>query len=825
MAFSVGDLIDGHYRVEQRFEGGMGYVYVVFDELVGKRFAIKQLPDKHARNQILQERFRREASAWLLLDYHPHIVQAYSFHPRPEGPMLILEYIDGPSLDRVLRSEKRLSQRQAIAYARQVCAAMQHAHNHPMPDGAVGVLHRDIKPGNLLITRRNLVKVTDFGLAKIIGDTQMTDEGVFVGTLAYSSPEQLRGAAEVGRASDVYSLAAVLYQMTTGRPPFVARTIADMFELITTKAPIDPRQLRPELDPRLAHIIIKCLSKKPEDRYQEFGELDAALAETADGACTGSDEAACTHCGFISLSRGADCIICREGKIKAIVGDVAVGWRCQCGRHMPWSASECPNCGRLQDDPLTAAPEQKLEREPAFLSAVVLSDEDAPLPVPTDLDVTGPAAKAAANELAELASPASYQPSVKAGRAVERKRAERGRGVRKAAQRLQEAKVSAGTRRGSAASEELAQVRATLVSSNKSLWEGQGPDYYLVELGTKRAWRLHRSSYSVGRGLGMTIRIEDPCVARFQMFLVRLPCGWIAINPDPTSSMEINGQERSQHLLRGGDAIRLGGTWLALVGPDPGQDRALELLAGRWPERVAEKLPTEKCTGSSVTAPGDPASTACTIGLPGGGRVVSRGQPLRIGRASLCDVRINEESIEPLQAIIIWQQDGPHLINLGSAGVVCELGGNEIRDRLLRDGDLIQVGSQVFKVSLTGDPLEPARQQRAAMSVPIRFAITVLRGPDEGRSAVLPAGQALVLGRQHDCDIIIRGDQHVSRHHLKLMATGRDVDIQDLGSRNGFFINQTPYNGRAVARLGHLLRIGKTILLVHYELPLRWSST
>jgi len=364
-----------------------------------------------------------------------------------------------------------------------------------------------------------------------------------------------------------------------------------------------------------------------------------------------------------------------------------------------------------------------------------------------------------------------------------------------------------------------------VVSSSKSVWEGLGPDYYLVDLGTKRAWRLHRPSYTVGRGVGMKIQLKDPRVARFQMLLVRLPCGWLAVNPDPTSIMQVNGQECRQRLLRAGDAIRLGNTWLALVGPEPGQDRALELLAGKWPERVSEKVPTEKCTGSSVTAPGDPASTACTIGLPDGRKVVSRGQPLRIGRARLCDLRIDERTVEPLQAIVVWRDDGPHLINLSGKGVVCEVGGSEISDRLLRDGDLIQVGGQVLKVSLIGDPAEPARQRRAAMATPNRFAVTVLRGPDEGRSALLPAGQALVLGRQRDCDIIIRGDRHVSRHHLKLMAGTADVDLQDLGSRNGFFVNQTPYNDRAVARLGDLLRIGKTILLVHYELPLRWSGT
>src|SRR5262245_220922 len=188
----------------------MGLLYIVRDEDVGKRFAIKQLPELQAENKVLAERFRREASAWLLLDYHPNIVQAHSFHPRPEGPILILEYVDGPSLDRLLKAEKKLSPVQVVRYARQFCQAMNYAHSKPIPDRGIGVLHRDIKPANILISRSNQIKVTDFGLAKFEeNETKLTGEGQFVGTIAYSSPEQLRSARKATKASDVYSLGAV----------------------------------------------------------------------------------------------------------------------------------------------------------------------------------------------------------------------------------------------------------------------------------------------------------------------------------------------------------------------------------------------------------------------------------------------------------------------------------------------------------------------------------------------------------------------------------------------------------------------------------------
>src|SRR5262249_40508461 len=155
------------------------------------------------------------------------------------GPILILEFVDGPALDRLLKSQKTLTPVQAVRYARQFCQAMHYAHSKPILDRGTGVLHRDIKPGNILITRANQAKVTDFGLAKFEeSQTKLTGEGQFIGTIAYSSPEQLRSAGKVTKASDVYSFGAVMYQMLTGQPPFRAATPAELYHLILQTPPL-----------------------------------------------------------------------------------------------------------------------------------------------------------------------------------------------------------------------------------------------------------------------------------------------------------------------------------------------------------------------------------------------------------------------------------------------------------------------------------------------------------------------------------------------------------------------------------------------------------
>jgi serine/threonine-protein kinase len=726
--FSVGDLIDGHYRVEQRFAGGMGFVYVVLDEVMGKRFAIKQLAEQHAHDKVLCERFRREASTWLLLDYHPHIVQAHSYLPRPEGPMLILEYVDGPSLELLLRVEKRLCPAQAVAYARQFCQAMAHAHSRVIAGRGSGVLHRDIKPANILIARANQLKVTDFGLAKIVGDAAITSEGQYVGTVAYSSPEQLRAAGEVTRASDVYSFGAVLYQMFSGQPPFQAASAAELYYAIQTFEPTPLLDLCPGLNPGLARVVMQCLDKDPARRFHDFVELEFTLGGFEPIVRDRRDRA-CANCGFITQRRLTKCVVC-GGLTAADRAKLAARLAAAAERTGAGVRAAAPPPGAISDE---ASVPQRAE------------------PPPT------------APDRPTVLAPASG-------------------------------------------------MRQSLVLE---------PDKeYLVELrggGAVRPWQLDRAGYTLGRDENMKIRLDDPAVARYQLFLVRLPCGWLAMDPQPNSLFEVNGWDTKQRVLQPADLIRVGATWLAFAGP-PGKPEPLPPIPGHWLERSGPRAATVRSGGSVATQVQSQPAATCALELPGGRKFCTRGQPLRIGSSSLCEVPLDDAAAAPFQALVAWQEDGPHLINL-TGDLVRLVGGQIVRDRLLQDGDLIQIGATPVRVRVEGDPQEPARMRDGIEgSGSDRFALTILTGSQKGQTAVLPHGQAIVLGRHPECDVLVMPDPHVSRRHLELTAGSTGVEVKDLGRRSGFFLNQVHYPESAIARLGDVLVVGKTSLLVHYEL-------
>jgi len=741
--FQIGDLIDGHYRVEQRFAGGMGYVYIVLDEIVRKRFAIKQLAELHTENEILLERFRREASTWLQLDHHPHIVQAHSYMPRPEAPMLILEYVDGPSLEMLLRGEKRLAPLQVLRYGRQFCQAMQHAHARVIPDRGVGVMHRDIKPANIMLTRGNQLKVTDFGLAKIQGDASLTSHGQFVGTVAYSSPEQLVAADSVTPASDVYSFGAVMYQSLCGQPPFKATNAAELYHAIqeTNAKPVG--DFIAELSAAFAEVVMRCLKKKPAERIASFDELDAALTGLTDVDLQ-ADDGTCAQCGFISRRKTSKCGVCGRATVdprEQTLPPSTKKWKCECGSVVSESQDVCPKCGRER------APQPAADSDAARVFAGSESSK----------------------ALMSLPLKPDSSPRV------------------------------VGT------------VRAT--------WDLEPEDEYLVELKTDGfllPWKLDRSGYTVGRDANMKIRLEDPSVARYHLFMVRLPCGWLAMNPLPNQRVEVNGWEAKQHMLRPADLMRVGETWLAFAGPLPEQD-ALAPIPGRWSDRVGPKAATQRGGGSAPTVQ-SLASSSCVLEIAGGGKFVSRGKPLRIGTSPLCEVRLNDSGAAPVAALLTWQSDGPHLLNL-TGGLVRLVGGEIFNDRLLQQGDLLQVGSTPLRARIDGDPQLPARMMSAATTAaPPRLAITVLTGDQKGQSAILPTGEPATLGRLPDCDLVIGTDSYVSRRHLEFDVAASEINVKDLARRSGFFVNQTHFADAAVARLGDVIVVGKTSLLVHYEL-------
>src|ERR671924_1021696 len=278
-------LFDGRYRILRKLgTGGMANVYLAEDEVLGRRVAIKILNDRHAGDDQFVERFRREAKNAASLS-HPNIVSIYD-RGEAEGTYYIaMEYLDGRSLKELIVARGPAPVNVAIDYARQILAAIRFAHRH-------GIVHRDIKPHNVLVDGEGRLKVTDFGIARA-GVSQMTEAGSIIGTAQYLSPEQAKGAP-VDQTSDLYSLGIVLYELLTGAVPFTGDTPVEIAMKHLSKVPEPPSSNRPDLPAALDQVVLRALAKDPEDRYGSAEEMDAELARVADGlpASTETAEAA-----------------------------------------------------------------------------------------------------------------------------------------------------------------------------------------------------------------------------------------------------------------------------------------------------------------------------------------------------------------------------------------------------------------------------------------------------------------------------------------------------------------------------------------------------
>ena len=253
--------------------GGMADVYLAEDEELGRRVAIKILNDRHANDDSFVERFRREAKNAAGLS-HPNIVSIYD-RGEAEGTYYIaMEYLDGRTLKELLIARGPMPIGDAIHYTRQILNALRFAHKK-------GVVHRDIKPHNVMVDGDGRLKVTDFGIARA-GASQMTEAGAIVGTAQYLSPEQARGAA-VDQRSDLYSIGVVLYEMLTGNVPFTGESPVEIAMKHLSDAPRPPSSIRPEIPPDLDMVVLRALAKNPDDRFQTAEEMDAELAHIADG--------------------------------------------------------------------------------------------------------------------------------------------------------------------------------------------------------------------------------------------------------------------------------------------------------------------------------------------------------------------------------------------------------------------------------------------------------------------------------------------------------------------------------------------------------------
>ncbi|MDP9067733.1 MAG: Stk1 family PASTA domain-containing Ser/Thr kinase [Actinomycetota bacterium] len=265
------------YEVIERVGvGGMAEVYRARDGLLGREVAVKVLSDRLSTDQSFVERFRREAQAAANLS-HPNIVSLYDYGSDDGANFIVMELIDGRGLEAVIAQEGPLLPERAAEIASDVARALERAHN-------TGLVHRDVKPSNIMITSYGQTKVTDFGIARALGDGDqtMTQTGMVIGTASYLAPEQAQGNP-VDVRSDVYALGCVLFEMLTGRAPFTGDTPLSIAYKHVRETPQKPSDLNPDVPDALDAIALKALAKNPDNRYQTAREMREDLQRFIEG--------------------------------------------------------------------------------------------------------------------------------------------------------------------------------------------------------------------------------------------------------------------------------------------------------------------------------------------------------------------------------------------------------------------------------------------------------------------------------------------------------------------------------------------------------------
>jgi eukaryotic-like serine/threonine-protein kinase len=273
----------GHYRLLTKLgEGGMGLVFRAHDEHLDCDVALKVLPPSLLADQSARKRFRKEALTLAKLK-HPNIATVHDFDTNDGIDFLVMEYVDGVTLaERVIGGA--LAEKEVLALGSEIAKTLDVAHRR-------GVVHRDLKPGNIMLTSHGDVKLLDFGLAKLLRVSESTAADSYTeipgisGTMPYMAPEQLRGEATDCR-SDIYSLGAVLYELATGGRPFPEAQPAQLAHAVLERLPVSPRAANRRISAELERIILKCLEKEPEDRYQSAKELQVDLRRLATGSST-----------------------------------------------------------------------------------------------------------------------------------------------------------------------------------------------------------------------------------------------------------------------------------------------------------------------------------------------------------------------------------------------------------------------------------------------------------------------------------------------------------------------------------------------------------
>ena len=248
----------------------MGAIHSAIDTMLHRQVALKIVHPELIKNPGLMETFKTEARMHAQLN-HPNIVTVFSFEIIEDDYVIILEYIDGQSLKTLIQEKGPFNQMEAIKYFKQILRGLNYAHS-------LNIIHRDIKPGNILVTKRGQVKLSDFGIAKILGTWESARGGFVMGTPCYSSPELLSGG-QIDSRTDIYSVGITFYEMLTGEPPFCddEYTDAEIQDKQINDTPLPPSSYNAPISKDLDNFLLRTLEKKPEKRFQTVIEMLAEL--------------------------------------------------------------------------------------------------------------------------------------------------------------------------------------------------------------------------------------------------------------------------------------------------------------------------------------------------------------------------------------------------------------------------------------------------------------------------------------------------------------------------------------------------------------------
>jgi serine/threonine protein kinase len=303
----------GRYEVlEEIARGGMGVVYRAHDP-AGRDVALKLL-----LSPAVDPRFAQEAQALAQLN-HPGIVRVHAFDVDASGrPYLVMELVEGESLQGQLSRAGPLPVDRVLEVGRALCDALAYAHER-------GVIHRDLKPGNVLVTPDGTVKLTDFGLAKVVNQSQsLTQTGEVMGTPAFMPPEQVEGdKAALGPHSDVYGLGATLYALLTARPPFKAPTVVELLQAVLQDGARAPSKHCADVPAWLDACVLRCLAKRSQDRFASMDALSAALASPSSGGVRGGTRPWAAAASVLLLGGVLAAVVLARGRTQAAAGGVA----------------------------------------------------------------------------------------------------------------------------------------------------------------------------------------------------------------------------------------------------------------------------------------------------------------------------------------------------------------------------------------------------------------------------------------------------------------------------------------------------------------------